>query len=51
MRLFRLVLASPQTEFVIYEYGINEHTVVDEANEQYGPEFVVLRDMVTEIIK
>ena len=50
MRDYRIVMASPHTEFVIYVKAINEHEAVRQANEQYAPHFVAVRDQVTEIM-
>ena len=50
MKKFRLVVASPWTWFVVYEYATNERDAVEKVNKQYAPHFEVLKDQVTEQI-
>lgn len=51
MRMFRLVMASPHTEFIFYEYGISAPDAEKKAFERFEGQFVAVSDRTTEVIK
>lgn len=50
-RKFRIVMVSPWTEFVVYEFGINAYEAERKANERYEGNFVAWKERTTEVIK